>query len=157
MKHRTPANKPATATYPTGSQLFARTLISNLAEAGAGHAAEWVAVASRFPHECRELFVACYKLSVFNEDCCNGSGLTEEAEGDAQAEMREAVCEAAGKLIGTDCTVTFQTDPRGLPVYLAWAGMNDRLRCAWVPERGMPVLYSRELLRDYVDAFDYEV
>ena len=146
----------ASTPTPSASQVFLRGLINDLAEAGAGHNAEWVAAAHRFPLECRALFSACHKLYTFNVDCCNGSGMTEEEEGNMKSELRDEVCHAAGKLLGEDCTVTLQGDPRGLPVYIAWPGMSDRLRCGWTPERGMPVLYSRELITDYIDAFDYE-
>lgn len=137
-----PARNGLADNQPTASQVFLRGFLNDLAKVGAGHGAEWLAVAHRFPDECRDLFNACDELARFFVDRCNGSTLDEVQEAAELEHLTEAVESAALALIGPGVTVTTNGDPRGLPVFLSWPGMNDRLRCGWTPERGLPVIYA---------------
>lgn len=89
-------------------------------------------LAHRLPEEWAEIQAAALDLSCLYEQACE----TGEVETEA-AERRAGA--AARAIFGAGAVCTFQRDPRGLPLYVAWPNMPDRYRCPWEPERGLPI------------------
>ena len=91
-------------------------------------------LAERLPEEWRELQSAAAELHRLYEEACETA---EESTATAAAELRAE--SAARALFGPGAVCTFQRDPRGLPLYVAWPSMPDRYRCPWEPVRGLPI------------------
>ena len=100
-------------------------------------------LAGRLPEEWRALQSAADDLKRLHEEACENPEPPDTEPAEHRATM------AARAVFGAGAVCTFQRDPRGLPLYVAWPRMPARFRCPWCPARGLPIyLPEREDLAE---------
>ena len=96
-------------------------------------------LAGRLPEEWKALQSAACQLQHWHEEACEvGCDSTATAAAELQAEA------AARAIFGAGAVCTYQRDPRGLPLFVAWPRMPARFRCPWEPSRGLPIYIPAE-------------
>ena len=98
-------------------------------------------LAGRLPEQWRALQAAAAELQTLHEEACDTGPVDTE-----RAEHRATM--AARAIFGAGAACTFQRDPRGLPLYVAWPRMPARFRCQWEPARGLPIYLPEREDRD---------
>lgn len=98
-------------------------------------------LSARLPDQWTALQAAAQDLKRLHEEACDVGPVDTEP-----AEQRATM--AARAIFGAGAACTFQRDPRGLPLFVAWPRMPARFRCPWEPDRGLPIFLPEREDRD---------
>ena len=98
-------------------------------------------LAGRLPDQWRALQAAAEDLKRLHEEACDTGPVDTE-----RAEHRATL--AARAIFGAGAVCTYQRDPRGMPLFVAWPRMPARFRCQWEPARGLPIYLPEREDRD---------